>query len=154
MDADDNITDRWDSIREEVERATDIVLRDKPKSEGTIVNMAGSPHVDVSRIGIWIMPNNVAGGELEDFAAEMLPSNDPVWPVSQDYINEIPKVYPDFRNHKKTKAEFYAWLATRKLPGAMGAAIGAGDLEIDGPLCKKFLACPRRAPSGTDRLSH
>ncbi len=34
----------------------------------------------------------------------------------------------------------YAWLATREEPHRMGTAIGTHDLDIDGPLCQKFVA--------------
>ncbi len=55
-----------------------------PASAGTIVQ-------GVPRIGIWLMPNNKTAGELEDFVAALIPGDDPVWPRSQAYIDEIPK---------------------------------------------------------------
>ena len=33
----------------------------------------------------------------------------------------------------------YAWLAAREEPRRMGAAIGTHDLDIDGPLCQRFV---------------
>ena len=138
IDADDNIIDRWKEIREEVERATAISLRDKPTRGGTIIDAESSSRVDVSRVGVWIMPDNENSGELEDFTQQMLPADDAVWPLSQEYINGIPDEHRKFAVHKATKAQFYAWLAARRQPGLMGASIGAEDLEIDGALCQRF----------------
>ena len=81
------------------------------------------------RVGIWLMPDNQSLGELEDFVAQMIPDNDPVWPLSQDYISRIPEEHREFAENKTSTAEVYAWLATREDPRQMGAAIGARDLE-------------------------
>ena len=35
-------------------------------------------------------------------------------------------------------AKLYAWLAARKEPGRMGAAVSAGDLVVQGSLCEDF----------------
>ena len=43
------------------------------------------------RIGIWLMPDNMSVGELEDFVVQMIPEGDQVWPLSQRYIEEIPE---------------------------------------------------------------
>ena len=36
------------------------------------------------------MPDNRSTGELEDFVGSMIPSGDPVWPLSEAYIEGIP----------------------------------------------------------------
>ena len=92
------------------------------------------------RVGIWLMPDNQSLGELEDFVAQMIPDNDPVWPLSQDYIDRIPEEHREFNENKTSTAEVYAWLATREDPRQMGAAIGTRDLDIDGDLCTRFTA--------------
>lgn len=134
IDADDDIVKRWDDLRARL-AGVSIQLPDKPKPNGTVIKAEGLPHV-----GIWIMPDNSATGELEDFAQQMLQADDPVWPLSQIYINGIPEEHRKFQPHKLTKAQFHAWLATRARPGLIGRAIRATDLEIDGPLCRKFIA--------------
>ncbi len=85
------------------------------------------------------MPDNKSHGELEDFAAQMIPEDDPVWPSSREYIANIPVKDRKFDSDKTPKAELFAWLATRKNPGRMGAAIGADDLSLDNQPSKKFL---------------
>ena len=137
MDADDNIVNRWEGIMRELARAN-IALPSNPTHGGTIIDTP-----DLPRVGVWIMPDNESSGELEHFVQQMLPANDPVWPLSQKYINGIPDEdhLKHLRNERKRlKAEFYAWLATRSLPGLMGKTIGDGDLDIDGTLCQRFIA--------------
>ena len=105
-----------------------------PHPDGLIIDATG----DMPRVGIWLMPDNQLSGELEDFVAQMIPDNDPVWPLSQDYIGRIPEEHREFAENKASTAEVYAWLATREDPRQMGAAIGARDLDVNVDLCTRF----------------
>ena len=134
-DANTNPAERWDEVKDQLASAN-ICLPDSPNASGTIVD--GRPRERVPRVGVWLMPNNSTPGELEDFVAKMIPCQDPVWPLSQCYIDGIPKKERKFRENKILKAQVHAWLATRAKPRLMGA-IRAGDLEIDGPLCQEFV---------------
>ena len=96
------------------------------------------------RIGVWIMPDNISDGELENFVAQMVPTGDPVWPRSEGYIASIPESEREFIEKKTTRAIVHAWLATREDPRQMGTAIRAGDLDIDSALCQRFLAWLQR----------
>ena len=92
------------------------------------------------RVGVWLMPDNESPGELEDFVAQMIPDGDPVWPLSQDYIDGIPVSDRKFTAGKTLRAKIHAWLAAREDPRQMGAAIGTYDLDIGGDLCTRFTA--------------
>ena len=131
-DADEDLPGRWSEISKEFQRA-DITLPALPHSDGTIVANAGLP-----RVGVWLMPNNQSGGELEDFVKEMIPADDSVWPLSQGYIDGIPEEARKFAQAKTAKAQVHAWLSARKNPRQMGAAIGDGDLQTDFSLCQAF----------------
>ena len=133
MDADDDSAKRWREIGHELAREG-VRLPSLPPPTGTIVPEQGNQ----PRIGIWLMPDNKSEGELEDFALEMIPANDRVWPFSLNYIGNIPSRDRKFLLGKVHRAELYAWLAARKEPGRIGAAIGTSDLAIDGPLCRNF----------------
>ena len=85
------------------------------------------------------MPDNKSQGELEDFVLGMIPYSDTIWPLSESYVADIPESDRKFRTVKTDKAKLYAWLAARREPGRMGAAVGAGDLEVTSPLCQNFL---------------
>ena len=86
------------------------------------------------------MPNNESQGELEDFVVQMIPEEDPVWPLSKRYIEGIPEGYRKFSEKKKLRAQLYGWLAARKEPRHMGVAIRAKDLTVDNSLSRTFAA--------------
>ena len=138
MDADDDVSNSWIDIITGFS-GTEIKLPESPATTGIIVNpgtrSSGAP---LPRIGIWLMPDNESKGELEDLALNMIPSNDATWKLSQSYIDSIP--YPRKFGDKIDKAKLYAWLATRKEPSRMGAAVGAGDLDASIPVCTDLLA--------------
>ena len=135
VDADANFQNCWNEIVNSFNR-TAIKLPQSPCPTGTIIReQQFSP-----RIGIWIMPNNGSRGEIENFVLEMMPANDTVWPSSQNYIDDIPQCERKFTSDKVDKAKLHAWLATRREPGRMGAAVGDGDLEVDGHQCQNFLS--------------
>ena len=86
------------------------------------------------------MPDNESHGELEDFVVQMIPEDDPVWPLSKCYIEGIPEAHRKFSEKKKLRAQLYAWLAAREDPRLMGVAIRANDLDVDGTLSRRFAA--------------
>ena len=134
-DADDNVIDRWKAITDKLPFKVNIPS--KPESTGIIIN--SSP-----RIGIWLMPDNISPGELEDFVEQMIPHNDPVWPLSRTYIDGIPQEDRMFTNGKILRAKVHAWLATRREPRRMGSAIRANDLNINVPVATNFVTWLRR----------
>ena len=129
-DANEDVNARWSSVANRL-REEDIEVPDYPGAEGTIIN--GSP-----RVGIWLMPDNSSSGELEDFVAEMVPDDDPIWPRARRYIDCIPEADRKFTEKKIQRARIHAWLAAREDPRRMGAAIGAHDLRVDGALSTTF----------------
>ncbi|MXZ24994.1 MAG: hypothetical protein F4Y80_09040 [Caldilineaceae bacterium SB0665_bin_21] len=134
LDTDQDLKECWAKVKEGFLQAG-ITLPTDPDPSGTIV-----PEQNFQpRIGIWLMPDNRSHGELENFALSMVPCHDLVWPSSQDYVDNIPDHNRKFEPGKTEKAKFYAWLATRKEPARTGAAIGSGDLEINGALCREFV---------------
>ena len=137
VDADSDLLYRWSEVVDRLNEQ-DIRCPASPDPNGTIVSTPRLP-----RIGIWLMPNNQSSGEIEEFVQCMIPSNDPVWPRSERYIEDIPQEDRKFKT-KLLKAKFYAWLSTRSNPGRMGAAIGANDLPVDGELGDIFVIWLRR----------
>lgn len=133
VDADQNLESRWQSLKCRTAQVG-VKLPNAPDPQGTIVETVGKP-----KVGVWLMPDNVKPGELEDFVAEMIPDNDPVWPKSQCYIDGIPQVHRKFKR-KVQRAKVHAWLSARKNPRYMGQAIYDGDLDVNGVLCKRFVA--------------
>ena len=125
VDANDDVQSRWQAVTDRLRRAG-IQLPASPAPRGTIVDVDGRP-----RVGVWLMPDNESPGELEGFFASMIPPGDPVWPLSEAYIDDIPEESRRFAQRKILKAKVHAWLATRERPRPMGSAIDAGDLDMN-----------------------
>lgn len=142
VDANSDPQKRWNEVQSKLEtvlRKPPFEMREKDIASQYLREPGGLILQSNPRIGVWMMPDNDTSGELEDFVMQMIPGHDPVWPLSRNYISGIPDEHRKFHAGKVQKAELFAWLAARKEPGRMGAAIGAGDLSVDGPLAKKFL---------------
>ena len=138
LDADDGPNQTWRRVSGRLMSAVPAIpLPTGPNSDGVIIPEDAS--AGIPRIGIWIMPDNVSSGELENFVEQMIPSNDPVWPLSQRYIDDIPVDERKFAANKTLRAQIHAWLATREDPRQMGLAIRAHDLAVNNPLSQAFL---------------
>lgn len=136
VDANDDLDARWNAVANRL-REESIEVPNSPELTGTIID--SNP-----RVGIWLMPNNTSSGELENFVSEMIPDDDPVWPLSEDYIDGIPEKARKFTEKKILRAKIHAWLATREDPRQMGAAIRAQDLHVDGTLSTTFASWLRQ----------
>lgn len=140
-DANDDLNARWQAVTDRIRRAgLSIEPPASPDPEGTIIP-DGSRR---PRVGIWLMPDNRSPGEIEDFVATMIPNGDPVRPLAERYIDGIPAADRKFAEGKIPRAKVHAWLAAREDPRRMGAAIGAGDLDTEVPLCQSFADWLRR----------
>ena len=130
VDADDDLDARWQAVTDRL-RKENIEVPSNPDPTGTIIP-------STPRVGLWLMPDNTSPGELENFVSEMIPDDDPIWPRSQTYIDDIPELDRKFTEKKILRAKVHAWLATREDPRPMGTAIRARDLHIDGTLSTTF----------------
>ena len=134
IDADDSIELNWEKV---VQRLVEsgIQVPSKLESSGVIIE----PTPDRPRVGVWIMPDNNSSGELENFVIDMIDDEDTVWPISKMYVDGIPTSERKFAEGKTDRAKLYAWLATRRQPPHIGAAIGAGDLNLQTDGCNLFV---------------
>ena len=133
VDMDDAPDSRWNEVAAQISRSG-FQLAAAPDADGMVVDNGQL------RVGVWLMPNNQAAGELEDFVSEMIPDGDPVWPRAQCYINKIPNDDRKFAPGKTRRAQLHSWLAACEDPRQMGLAIHACDLAVDGELCQAFVA--------------
>ena len=131
MDANDNPEARWQAIAARL-NAEEVALPEAPVQGGAVI------HAD-PRIGIWLMPDNQSGGELEDFVVQLLPQGDPVWPLAGQFIDGIPEEHRKFPQQKKVRARLHAWLATRQEPMKMGTAIRAESLDPHAQIATHFV---------------
>ena len=140
VDGNDDPGARWQSLSDTLRRAG-APLPEAFDPDGAV--MEGEP-----RVGVWLMPDNRASGELEDFVIGLLPAADPIWPRADRYVEGIPAADRRFRPQKTSRAKIHAWLATRAEPRLMGAAVGAGDLDANAPLAMTLIGWLRRLFGG------
>lgn len=147
VDADQDIDKCWRDLKEKMDEAG-ISLPNTPNSEGTIVTLDRNAKTtrSLSKVGVWIAPDNESSGELEDFIATMMPTEDVVWPLAQAYADSVIELPPPragkhlIQPHRKMHAAVWAWMASRRQSTRIGSAIRAGDLNVDGELCRLLLA--------------
>ena len=137
VDADIDPQTIWEDMKmrcqgESIPEQYRVYLPDSPNPEGTIV-MRSRPRL---KVGIWVMPDNEHSGELEDFLACMVPKCDADWPLARDYVRSTERKF----GKKVTRAEVWAWIATREFPSRFDEAIKNGDLCTGGVLCQTFIA--------------
>ena len=135
-DADEYPNRRWQAIVEQLRRVG-VNPPNQIVSGGAIVG-------DNPRVGSWLMPDNKAPGQLEDFIESLIPVGDPVWPRAQRYVERIPSADRKFSANKVVRAKVHAWLATRREPRRMGSAIGTGDLDSGARPAVEFIDWLRR----------
>lgn len=129
VDANTNPATRWQAVRDRCERRG-IALPSDPDPRGVVVE--GRP-----RVGVWLMPDNQNPGQLEDLVAAMIPTEDVVWPLAQEFVDRIPEpVQP----RPAIKAQVHAWLAARAEASRMGSAIGMGHLDASSPSATSLIS--------------
>ncbi len=133
IDANSDPTARWNQVKCSLPQEGLKLPKNIPPG-GLVIDTPDRP-----RVGVWMMPDNVSSGELEDFVAKMIPGHDPIWRRAKQYIDQIPDEERKFKENKELSAKVYAWLATRKEPKKMGLAIKAGGLDISNQLCQSFV---------------
>ena len=112
VDADDNLSARWSSVRERCR----ISIRDIPEQlpeTGLIHNTEAG-----IKFGIWIMPDNQMRGMLETFLAYMVPDeSEPLWQYAQEVVGQAKNRGALFKDTHVDKASIYSWLAWQNPPG-------------------------------------
>jgi hypothetical protein len=119
LDTDTDIATRWQSLRHKLIEAGYHSVPPQPDSRGTILKQEGHPTV-----GLWLMPNNIIPGTLEDFMSLLIPDGDILWPIAQDIVQQVVVKDRRFPQTQTMKANIHTWLAWQEEPGKpMGQAI-------------------------------
>ncbi len=141
LDADTDPMQRWQEIMATVSRVQPAYSwPTKPQIGGTILL---SPDAYTPRLGVWLMPDNQAAGELEDFVSWLIPTGDELAPLAHKILDEIDEAGLK-RYKKRPKAFLHTWLAWQKRPLPMGQAITEKVLLADAPLAQQFVAWLRQ----------
>ncbi len=134
VDADISTQARWDAVRAAFQKGGFTAVPANPVQGGLVVTEGDL------RFGIWVMPDNTIPGMLEDFVSFLVPEDDIVWPISDQFVEGLPPSENRFRDVHKTKAKVHAWLAVQDSPGSpMGQAITKRTLNDSGNVCDDFV---------------
>lgn len=117
VDADDNASLRWQSIRNACLQIESIShLPEQIPETGLIINISNG--TEFIKFGVWMMPDNQNRGMLETFLAYMIKDeSDPLWQYAQEVVTEAKTKGAKFIDEHIDKAYIYSWLAWQKPPG-------------------------------------
>lgn len=112
IDADNDLSTRWTSIKNACSKSITDLPEEIPES-GLICQTAAGV-----KFGVWIMPDNKAQGMLETFLMYLIPNeNESIWQYAQEATKEAKNKGAAFINAHHDKAYIYTWLAWQDPPG-------------------------------------
>lgn len=133
VDTDEIPGSRWDSLRA-ILRAKGYTVPQRPSPQGVILDLQDNP-----TIGVWLMPDNLQLGKLEDFIALLMQPDDLLWPHVLASVKALPE--HRFTTRNTIKAQVHTWLAWQVEPGIqMSQAIRARMLNYDSTTRQNFIA--------------
>jgi hypothetical protein len=136
VDADVEALKRWRSIRGVLERSGYTDLPAEPDPAGTVVD-----HEYLPRVGVWIMPDNVGPGILEDYLGFLVPAGDSLIERVRQAVDGIPVAERLFIEAHYSKALIHTWLAWQEDPGTpLGLAIKKRYFNAEARHASIFLA--------------
>lgn len=135
IDADIDILDRWNSVRDRFLNYGITIPEVLPKN-GLVFRSENQ-----ITIGIWIMPDNNLNGMLEDFISFLVPENDKLFPIVNKNLNDIERQELNkYKPKDKSKAIIHSWLAVQEDPGTpIGLSITKRYLYTDTKNCTAFI---------------
>lgn len=140
VDADSDVTARWQSLRNNLLTVGYANVPNAPEANGTIIRELGK-----TTVGIWIMPDNTVPGILENFVRFLVPQNDKLWPLAERAIADIPAEDRLFSDVAEPKARLHTWLAWQAEPGKpIGQAITNKAFHANAPQAQNLMDWLRR----------
>ena len=137
-DADTDPTNRWESIRNRLEKAGYVNVPKNLDVNGLVITPPENSLLP--RFGIWIMPDNQIPGILEKFLELLVPTGDKLFAYTEHCIKNIPEDAKLFRDVDIPKAKIHTWLAWQKEPGKpLGQSITKRVLRAESPSCQKVV---------------
>ena len=138
FDANQSPRDRWQSITSRLRELGYGSMPDVPQAEGTVIPPDGTP-TGRPALGLWMWPDNIGAGILEDFASEMVRQTDPLWALAREAVDAIPQDRRKFKPLYLSKAYVHTWLAWQEEPGSrMGQAVTNRYFDADVPIAQSL----------------
>lgn len=136
LDVDNHdIQRRWNQIRNALDVRKEYALPVGPNPAGTILESANTK---LPRIGVWLMPDNMGRGSLEDFLLRI--SEERLCTQARDCVQSVlDQRIARFRECHKSKAIVATYLAWQESPGAsFEVAFKAGAFTVENDICRNF----------------
>jgi hypothetical protein len=146
IDADTEMPSRWARIENALRRAGYSEIPRAPERHGTVITAEG-----LVPVGIWLMPDNIALGALEDFVGRLIDNGDNLWPKAQTDVDAIPVDHRKFSAAHRSKAVIHTWLAWQEEPGTrLGQVFRKRYLDPLHPNAEGFVSWLKRLIAATD----
>lgn len=130
VDADTAPASRWQSLCSIFAQA-DCFLPTQADPLGTVIELSGRT---LTRVGVWVMPDNEAEGMLEDFVRSLVPPGDSLLTFAEECIEEVIARDRRFPVSYRSKALIHTWLSWQEEPGTpLGLAIENSRMNPDIP---------------------
>jgi hypothetical protein len=144
VDADENVSARWDAIKGRLEATGKYDCKNLQLPEEGLVLQPISTEDPI--VGVWVMPNNKLPGMLEDFVAMLSEPDDPLMTKADDVLDQLEKEkIQKYKKVHRAKAKIHSYLAWQDEPGKpMGLSITAHVLNPESPNGQKFMAWLKR----------
>ncbi len=150
VDADLSIAERWNQVRGMLGRAGYSDVPQTPDPTGTVLE-----DPDLPVVGVWLMPNNIIEGMVEDFVACLVPSDDLLLPLAKAALERIHPADRPFPPQHFSKALIHTWRAWQAEPGVkMGAAIARRYLDPGAAVAATFLSWLTRMRATDFKTTH
>ena len=139
LDADNpNMQSKWASVRDRLLKFG-YDVPEAPLPNGTIIEMDNKP-----KVGVWLMPNNIADGMLEDFCSSLISAE--ALDFAKTCIEKAKdQGYTTFKNVHTSKSVVHTFLAWQNEPGMpLGQSIKAKALDAEKPTAIIFVEFLKR----------
>lgn len=150
IDADINIKARYQDIIKELRKSLNIEISEQElATEYGFVKEIRNFSEDDLKIGIWIMPNNISNGRLEDFLFEKIDAKNELFMQVDSALKTLeanasgntPLVSKMYKPIHRDKAKLHTYIAWSKHPDvSMGIAVKASLFEKVSETEDKFRA--------------
>lgn len=139
IDADNDIGKRLSQVVEIVEKKLKVAISYPPSPNGIIIPSQNTEIIP--NIGIWLMPDNVNLGMIEDFAISLIPQDDNMISEVEDELKKIEDMginrYSDIHH---SKAKIHTYLSWQEDPGSpIGLSITKKVLNPEQEIAKRYV---------------
>lgn len=150
IDADTDINARYAEIIKELRETSNLSIdvSELANNNGLIKEIKRDSG-DIIKIGIWIMPNNMKAGRIEDFLFEKIEEDNKLFKQVEPLINTLEQnaekdkdiVNYMYLSKHRDKAKLHTFMAWSNPPDlSMGMAVKKGFFPVESETEKKFRA--------------